>query len=159
MEFLEDNQICAWARAHGLGCGDAFELKLPDLPAIYRGEYATGRRSGREAEAAVDLIARLGSWDECLVLITLWGVWASGEDWPKFYEWRGARGERRSIQVAPGHRVASGEKVPLRELLTLIMENAWDADVLPSSHGRADKLLGKISHDEWYEVRTREAAV
>jgi hypothetical protein len=54
--------------------------------------------------AAHDLIDSLGKWDEYLAWITLWGVWPSGEDWPEFYAWRGALGERRSLDIAPGHR-------------------------------------------------------
>ena len=37
-------------------------------------------------------------------------------------------------------------------LLTLVMENAWDADVLCSVRGRADKVRARISHDEWFEL-------
>jgi hypothetical protein len=69
MEFLEDNQICAWAEEHGLVRGEGFEVRLPDLPSLYRREYANGRRSGHEQAAAADFIKSLGSWDECLVWI------------------------------------------------------------------------------------------
>ncbi len=105
-----------------------------------------------EGDATRDLIASLGSWDECLVCITGCRVWPSGEDWPQFYAWRGALDERRSLDVAPGRRFDSGEFVLLAELLELIMTNAWDADVLCSRNGRADGLRGIISHDEWYQV-------
>ena len=84
--------------------------------------------------------------------ITLWGVWSSGEDWPRFYAWRGALGERRSLDAAPGHRFDSGEIHLLAELLELVMDNAWDANILCSRNGRADGLRGRISHDEWYEI-------
>jgi hypothetical protein len=152
MDFLEDNEICGWAEERGLPRGERFEVRLPDLPSRYRSEYANGRRSGREGAAAEELVARLGPWDECLVRITLWGVWASGEDWPQFYAWRGALGERRSLETAFGHRFDPGEKRLLVELITLIMENAWDADILCSVRGRADTVRGAISHDEWFEV-------
>jgi hypothetical protein len=152
MEFLEENQICAWAEKHGLSRGGGSSVHLPDLPAVYRREYASGRRSGREMAAAEDLVTSLGAWDECLVWITLWGVWPSGEDWPKFDGWRGALGERRSLKRAPGHRFGSSDSALLTHLVALIMENAWDADILCSLHGRADGLRGKISHDEWYEL-------
>ena len=158
MEFLEDNQICQWAEAHGLRRAEGLTVRLPELPSQYRGTYADGRRSGREQVAAKDLIAHLGSWDECVVWITLWGVWASGEDWPRFYAWRGSLGERRSLDKAPGHRFGRDETVLLMELLTFVMENAWDADVLCSRRGRADGLRGKISHDEWYEIEIGRAS-
>jgi hypothetical protein len=153
VEFLEGNQIRAWAVAHGLASAKGRELRLPELPVVYRRQYAHGRRSGEEAAAAADLSARLGEWDECLVVITLWNVWPSSEDWPAFYAWRGARGERRSLNIAPGHLLSRSEQVLLTELLTLVMENAWDADMLPSWHGQATSLRAKICHDEWCEIR------
>jgi hypothetical protein len=152
VDFFENNQICEWAAERGLQCGTDFKVQLPELKSLARKAYAMGRRSGREGVAARDLIAGLGSWDECLVWITSWGVWPSGEDWPRFYAWRGALSERRSLNVAPGHRFDSGEFVLLAELLELIMQNAWDADILCSRNGRADGLRGKISHDEWYQL-------
>jgi len=152
MEFLEHNQICHWAEERGLRRGDGFAVQLPDLEPHLKKVYAHGRSSGLEAAAAHDLLAGFGKWDECLVWITLWGVWPSGEDWPEFYAWRGALGERRSVQVAPGHRFESSEVPSLARLLTLIMKNAWDADILCSRSGRADQLRAKISHDEWYQL-------
>ena len=152
MQFLEGNQICEWAEEHGLPRGEGFDVRLPDLPSLYRRAYANGRRSGQERGAAEDLITTLGSWDECLVWVRSWGVWPSGEDWPQFYAWRAALGERRSLDVASGHRFGHAEAVLLIELLTLIMENAWDADILCSRNGTASLAYGRISHDEWYEV-------
>jgi hypothetical protein len=87
-----------------------------------------------------------------VVVITGWGVWLSSEDWPTFYQWRGDRGEGRSLRVAPGHQFQNNEDALLRELVTLIMQNAWDADVLGARDGRADGFRGRISHNEWYEV-------
>jgi len=155
VECLEDNQICTWAEEHGLLRGERFDVRLPELPSTHRAAYADGRRSGREGAAAEDLIAGLGSWDECVVWIRLWGVWPSGEDWPQFYAWRGALGERRSLETAPGHRFESGETLLLAALLTVVMENAWDADVLCSVRGRADTVRARISHDEWFELLGR----
>ena len=155
MEFLEINEIWAWAEQHGLAQGDGFAVKLPDLPSIWRRQYASGDRSGSEELVADDFTTRLGSWDDCLVWIREWGVWPSTEDWPQFYAWRGSLGERRSLEKAPGHRFDRGEIVLLGQLLTLIMENAWDADILCTRQGRADRVRGEISHDEWCEIFER----
>lgn len=152
MEALEDNQIAEWAERFGLVTGEHFTVELPDLPEAYQATYACGQRSGQERDAANELVQRLGSWDECLVWVRLWGVWASGEDWPKFYAWRGRHGERRSLYVAPAHRFEPHERDLLVELVTLVMENAWDADVLCVSDERADRILGRISHDEWFAI-------
>jgi hypothetical protein len=152
MQCLEDNVIATWAEEHGLRRGEGFKVELPELTAHPMKEYAHGARSGTEQQAARDLLAALGAWDECLVWITLWGVWASSEDWPEFYAWRGALGERRSLEIAPGHLFQFGERESLGELLELVMKNAWDADVLCSQNGRADQIRARISHDEWYQV-------
>jgi len=152
VEFLERNQISEWAEVHGLLTGEEFNIQLPGLSPTFHGIYADGRRSGREQAAAKELIHHLGIWNECLVWITARGVWPSSEDWPKFYAWRGSFGERRSLNTAPGHLFEQRERQLLEELLTFIMENAWDANILCSVGGRADKILGKISHDEWFEV-------
>jgi hypothetical protein len=152
MDFLEDNQIREWATERAVQRVDDLGAQLPNLSSRGRRPYGRGGRSGREDAAAADLVAGLGSWDECLVWVRLWGVWPSSEDWPRYYAWRGRLGERRSLEVAPGHRFESGEVSQLTELLTLIMENAWDADIFCSRSGRADALRGKICHDEWYEI-------
>jgi hypothetical protein len=152
MEFLENNQICWWAEQRGLRRGDAFQVHLPELEAHPPKLYAQGHRSGHEVEAARDLVAGLGVWAECLVWITLWEVWPSKEDWPEFYAWRGAQGEKRSLNIAPGHQFDRTEVELLIHLLTLAMANAWDADILCSRDGRADQLRAKISHDEWYQL-------
>ena len=88
-----------------------------------------------------------------MVWIRGWGIWPSGEDWPEFYAWRGARGERRSLEKAPGHRFDRGEENLLTELLTLVMQNAWDAEVVCAISGRMKGVFGRVSHDEWYEMR------
>ena len=153
MEFLERSGICEWAEERGLARDDGFNLRLPDWPVVHHGTYAHGSRSGEERAAAEDLVRALEPWDECLVWINGWGVWPSGENWPQFYSWRGARDEKRSLEVAPGHRFDRDEGELLTELLTLIMENAWDTEILCSRAATAEIVRGTISHDEWYEVR------
>jgi hypothetical protein len=152
MTFLEENEICQWAENHRLGRGSGFNVNLPDLQPQRKMEYAYGRRSGREAAAARDLVADLGTWDECLVWITLWGVWASGEDWREFYAWRAVHDERRDLKTAPGHLFNATEVPLLTNSVELVMTNAWDAHIICSRNGRADGLRAKISHDEWYEI-------
>ena len=152
MEFLETNQICEWATEHGLVTGHGSSVELPILPSARHASYANGSRSGLEGAAARDLVLALGNWDECVLWIREWGIWGSGEDWPKFYAWRGALSERRSLEKAPGHRFAAGEAARLVELLTLVMENAWDADVFCAIGSDARLVRAHVSHDEWFEV-------
>jgi hypothetical protein len=152
VDCLEVNEICEWAERRGLITGNGFSVELPRLRSTYRAVYGQGSRSGLENAAAQELVSRLGPWDECLLWIREWGVWPSGEDWPTFYAWRGVRKERRSIEKAPGHRFKPDERTELVELVTLVMENAWDADLMCSVSGRADVMWAHVSHDEWFEI-------
>jgi hypothetical protein len=56
------------------------------------------------------------------------------------------------LDAAPGHRFDKDEVAQLTRLLELVMNNAWDADVLCSRDGNARRLRAKISHDEWYQL-------
>ena len=154
MRFFEINEIWEWCAERGIVLEEGAR-PADDPLMVHRGRwlYATGERSGRESSVAADCVRELGSWDECLLWITLTGVWPSGEDWPTFYAWRGARGEKRSVVVAPGYLFEAGEEDLLRQVLTQVMQNAWDAFVLPASASAAARVRARISHDEWIEVQ------
>jgi hypothetical protein len=163
MEFLDHTLIWDWCRGCGVAlAGDGADppvpIRLADDPTLElraRLLYAEGSRSGREPKFAAAAMRALGQWDECLVWITEWGVWPSGEDWPRFYGWRGAHGERRSLDEAPGQLFRASEASELHDLLTLVMENGWDATVLPTRDGTVSDRRVVVSHDEWIEVRSR----
>jgi hypothetical protein len=156
MRFLESNEIWEWCAERHIALQE--DVRPADDPNFVRSGkwlYAGGERSGREPQVAVDCVRALGPWTECLVWITLTGVWASSEDWPAVYAWRGAHGERRSVDVAPGYLFETGEESKLTEVLTRIMENGWDACVLPATGRTARPIRARISHDEWIELRAR----
>jgi hypothetical protein len=162
---LDVTLIVAWCRERGVlltDDADAHGLIGPaDDPTLehrVRLQYAGGARSGQEGAFAAAGVRALRSWDECLVWITGWGIWPSGEDWPQFYAWRGQHGERRSLDAAPGHRFLADEARELEILLQLVLENAWDATAVPASNRAAMDQRVVISHDEWIELRSREPA-
>ena len=151
MEFLEDNQIREWAEAHGLTYREPFELVAPNLSVLTR--RACGDEGPLRDAGVVDaMLADLAPWEECLVVVTEWSIWPSREDWPKTYAWRGRLGERRSLPIAPGHRLSPGETPLLRELLVLITQNGWDATVLCARGGSVATIGARISHDGYCDV-------
>ena len=165
MVILEHSHVWDWCRERGvaLGADGAPDAGLPrryDPAFAHRARtyYASGERSGREPEVASAAAEALGPWDECLLWVTGWGAWPSSEDWPRFYAGRGAAGERRSLDVAPGHLFAPGEAAALCALLTQVLEYAWDAVVLPAAAGRATDRRLVVSHDEWVELQRAESA-
>ena len=96
-------------------------------------------------------LAALGTWDECLLWPTDWDIWESDEDWPAFYATRGARGERHSLAARPGHLFGMEEADDLRQFLSLVIQNGWDAHVLPIVKGAGERRL-RCSHDGWVEL-------
>ena len=155
MRFIEGIEIEEWCAAHEIAftCGirPAIDSSLAYDARIV---YATGHRSGREEAVATACVAALGSWDECLLWATEWSVFPSGEDWPRYYAARGARGERRSLDKAPGHLFDSSEQHVVAEFLTLVLENAWDAFVAPVFGAAPPKVLVETSHDGWIRVHS-----
>ena len=148
MDVLDHTLIWERCRAHQVllfGDNDSTPgpITLADDPTLAcraRVMYAEGTHSGRELTVAAAAVRALGAWDACLAWVTEWSVCPSGEDWPQFYAWRGRHGERRSLEAAPGHQFGAGEARELETLLRLVLENGWDATVLP--HSRVPRRIG-----------------
>lgn len=155
MRFFEINEIWAWCAERGIALErETRPAADPRLSHVARIIYADGDRSGREPAVAAVCVEALPPWDECLLWVTLVGVWSSTEDWPTYYAMRGVQGERRSLDIAPGHWFGAGEREQLVAFLTRVLENGWDAYVLPSwRRGRTTARL-RVSHDEWVELQS-----
>jgi hypothetical protein len=154
MQFLEGNQIEEWCAERGLASTpNALKASITSvsLRRTY-GQQAAPR--GQEGEIAELFVGHLNSWTESLLWVTSWGIWPSSEDWPKYYALRGAQGERRSLDTAPGHLFASAEHEPLVQFLRVVLENAWDAFVLPAVEREFAGQVIVASHDEWVEIRS-----
>ena len=157
MRFLEVHEIWEWCAALQIRL-DRDERPAID-PALSHRErqlYADGKRSGREGVCARVAVQQLGAWDQCLLWITQTGVWPSSEDWPAYYAMRGQFGEKRSVDVAPGHLFDASERDQFLQFLTVAMENGWDAFALTAAGGRRGEARAEISHDEWIEVQSAQ---
>ncbi len=126
---------------------------LPDSRLTHVSRLIHSPQSAPENAASVTeaCLAALGSWDECLLWATDWDIWESDEDWPAFYAARGARGERHSLAAKPGHLFGVGEAADLRLFLGMVIQNGWDAHVLPVHVGTGARRL-RCSHDGWVEL-------
>jgi hypothetical protein len=155
VRFFEGNEIREWCAERGIALeDDARPAAAPRLTHTARSRYARGGRSGREAAVAAAAVRALGPWDEALLWVTQVGVWPSTEDWPAYYAMRGARGERRSIDVAPGHYFAAGQDVDLIDFLRVVLESGWDAYLLGARDQREIDTRAYVSHDEWVEFHS-----
>jgi hypothetical protein len=153
MRFLEGNEIAEWCSDRGVAVDPAQLPQLGPARVVRRTTYAEGRRSGRERAVATQSVEELRAWAECLLIVSQWGIWASGEDWPAYYAARAEHDERRSIDVAPGHLFTSTEQQELIRFLTMVMENGWDAQILTANSTSVGPLSIFVSHDEWVELR------
>ena len=151
MTFLAINEVWEWCRTRHVPL-DANRRPPPMSGPDTLFEFGNGQAV--EHEQAVQVARRcidsLGSWDECLLWITAWGIWPSSEDWPTFYAARGSRGERRSLSDAPGHVFASAEADALETFLTLVIEQGWDAELLIAPNPNVVRRLF-LSHDGWVQ--------
>jgi hypothetical protein len=155
MEFLDRWVIADWCRERGIRVEGENDVAIASSEDIVE-SLAYGQAAdpeGQEFEVASHCVRRLHSWDECLFWITQWGVWPSSENWPKYYTARGAHGERRSLDAAPAQVFRPDEAALLIEFTTLVLENAWDAHMIPVTALRPTGQRVLISHDEWLEIR------
>lgn len=149
MQFLEESQIEEWCIEH--------RVRLPLSEAggavsstRFFGQAVSPR--GQETVVAAAVFAELGKWDECLLWIREWGIWPSSEDWPAYYAERGVHGERRSLEVAPGHLAVSEDREALLTFLRITLKNAWEAYAIPVVTGHWNGRWVHASHDEFAEV-------
>jgi hypothetical protein len=152
MRFIESDEIREWFGDHAinLAANDTFEI--PGTSLVISGPFGQAAEpQGNEKALAMSCVECVGTWDACLLWIQEWGVWPSSEDWPAYYEARGQQGERRSLGVAPGHLFEAGEKQLAIRFLQLVLENAWEAQLVSASHGKPVSRV-YISHDEWVEI-------
>jgi len=155
VRFLEDNECAEWCRLRGGETGERFALR-PD-PALTQQQRLVWDRTG--GADPTDPLARclsvVDGAESCLLWITLTEVWPSSEDWPAYYALRGARNEKRSVAVAPGHLFEPASEPDLRVFLDVALRFGWDAHLLPSCDGTIPERL-RLSHDGWIE---RQASV
>ena len=107
---------------------------------------------GQEEDVATAAVEALGQWQECLLWIKLWSIWPSSEDWPMYYAERGSQGERRSLEIAPGHLFTAGERGLLLRFVQLVLENAWEAEAYPIVGSIPNGRRLFVSHDEFIEI-------
>ena len=147
MRFLEENEIQDWCNNRGIA------LDLP-FTSQSRVQFSNKDLSVVAFPISKECVASLGECSECLLLVAEWGIWPSSEDWPAYYMARGSFNEKRSIDVAPGHLFESHESILLVQFLALIIQNGWNAYVLPVVDDKPYRHYVYVSHDGWLEFRS-----
>ena len=157
MRFLAVNECWQWCREHGVALDErdhpVFDPTLEHRARLtYVEEPAHGVAVRPLVVAAI--LDALGDWEECLLWVTLWGVWGATEDWPLYYGLRGNLRERRSLDDAPGHLALAGDRALLATFLRLALNHAWEGHVFAAKGGDT-YTRAFISHDEWASLASR----
>jgi hypothetical protein len=96
------------------------------------------------------LASKFEPFEQCLLWVTLWGIWTSSENWHLFYRLRETYGERRPIWDAPGHLFEKHESADLTTFIQLALIFGWDFYVLSAPSGQ----VAFVSHDEYLRFCT-----
>jgi len=160
MWCLTEDEAIAWSRAVGLTV-QATGSRI--RPAAKHGVTVplSDLKWARLAWFSTFVASTVQPFDECLLWITLSGVWSSSENWNLFYRLRESYGERRPLEQAPGHRFLAHEAVDLATFIGVALLSGWDFYVIPNlgyatvfvSH---DGFLHLYTDDEKAVVATRE---
>ena len=105
----------------------------------------SGATCAKLLSLARTVASNLETFDQCLLWVTLWGVWDSSENWHLFDRFRETYGERRPIWDAPGHLFQKHEGADLTTFIQLGLSFGWDFYVVRAPSGNA----AFFSHDEY----------
>ncbi|MBB4639617.1 hypothetical protein [Longimicrobium terrae] len=162
MQILDTVYVWDWCRTLGALDEDAVRSRVrPDPSLTHRSQvvFAPNGPTGYEPAVAASVVDALGTWDECLLWVTAWGIWPSSEDWPRYYAWRGRQGSRLSLEAAPGHLATREDEAEFREVVLQVLENGWDAWLLAARGGKLLPLRIRLSHDGWALMEASEPVV
>ncbi|SRR5208282_411380 len=98
------------------------------------------------------LASNLEPFDQCLLWVTLWGIWSSSENWHLFYRLRETYGERRPIWDAPGQLFQKHESADLTTFIQLALIFGLDFYLVPAPSDNA----AFVSHDELLKFCTND---
>ena len=135
--------------------GQSFAIDESGLPIIVERKYCvkaplSNMNWSRLNWLAECLTSHLEPFDDCLLWVTLWGVWPSGENLHLFYRLRESYGERRLLQDAPGHLFLKHETTDLVSFVQLALLSGWDFYLLPTPASAAVF----VSHDGFIKLHT-----
>jgi hypothetical protein len=160
MKILWSNEVWEWYRNNNIQNyidSEGAYYNKPVLPKFTNRDILEFNTQGNTPEQDIiveNFLLGIPEWNECLVVLTLLGVWPSNEDWPRFYNWRGRNGSKFSVYDAPGHLFYNEDIKELKELLTQVFECGWEGYMLLKSKESSVDIIIFISHDGWLEVNS-----
>lgn len=143
-EWYRENRIQNYVDSKGIICNEPI---LPSFLYSEKLEFNTNGITPNQNIVVDHFLNILPNWIECMVVITLTGVWPNAEDWPRFYGWRGKNGSKLSVYDMPGHLFELKDISELKELLTQVFEFGWEGYMLVKTEELLIDPIIFISHD------------
>jgi hypothetical protein len=153
MWFLTNDESRIWSQRTGYRLDDAHR------PLIKSGVHSVNKSLADMKISRLTWLSRaiaeyLEPFDECLLWVTLWGVWGSSENLHLYYRLRESYGDRRQLSAGPGHLFAVHEDSDLATFVQLGLMFGWDFYLLTSPISQ----MAFVSHDEFIQIYADHAA-
>jgi hypothetical protein len=145
MRSLTPDDCGRWSAGHGFGLVPP-QSPLPAEP--HEVVVPLSPLRPRTAWFSRYLAWCVGGYAECLLWVTLSGVWPSSENLHLFRRLRSSYGEGRSLEDAPGQVFGAGESDDLTSFVQLAILNIWDFHLLAA--GSRARVFA--SHDEFLHL-------
>jgi hypothetical protein len=113
--------------------------------------FADRRRSSYAL--ARNFASWFGTFGQCVLWITEYGIWPSSENMHLYYRLRNSYGDHRLLAEAPGHLFLSHENNELVTFLDFTIQFGWGAFLL----GTGASVDITISHDEWIVIQSKSS--
>ena len=152
MRFLTPDECGRWSADHGFGTTPP-RTALPAEP--HEVVVALSPLWPRTAWFSRYVAWTLGKPAECLLWVTLSGVWPSSENMHLFGRLRSSYGEGRPLEDAPGQVFGGGEGDDLRSFVQLAILNVWDFHLLAA--GSRARVFA--SHDGFLHLFLRDESL
>jgi hypothetical protein len=154
MRYLTTVETPSWCRERGIGL-DAQGTPERSAAHPHTKTWNIPKASTKVVSFARRLEGLLKPWDRMLLWPTSWNIWPSSENWHAYYKLRRSYGDFHLIEEAPGHLFLGHEGPDFVSFLQLGITFGWDMHVLAEE----DRTRLFISHDEWFEISTKNDAL
>ena len=153
MWYLSNEESQEWCRRSGL------QLDEESRPVIGTRTHCIKKSLSELKVLRLTWVSRwiaeyLEPFNECLLWVTLWGVWNSSENFHLYYRLRESYGDCRQLAKAPGHLFGSHESSDLATFIELALLFSWDFYLLTSP----EYQTAFVSHDEFMELCTNNSS-
>jgi hypothetical protein len=152
MRCFNKEESRAWCESHGIMIAGSGEPSIASLPARTE-QSIVGLKLCRVVALARLTASIIQPFEECLLWITLWGVWPSSENMLLFDRLRVSYGERRALHECPGHLFLPDEQADLVAFIQIALTSGWNFFLLPSPF----RCGVFVSHDEYIDAYADQA--